>query len=167
MAIPEIHASIKEREFVPKSAEVKSTSGFTANPSNWMGRSFRKPTTATTLECSHILRSSLIETASGFPALEYRLWQEAGKQPPPLPHRPDDNYNSNVWRNFRKAFGVGTDLEKSTPRSRVSDIDDTIAAIYPVNIPKPSRMGEHSYARYIEDSELFSLGPVQTRKIVV
>ena len=66
----------------------------------------RPPRSIVNIECNHFLRSSAEESIHGLPPLGYQLWLEAGKHSPPVPERPDSNYNSNVWRNFREEYGI-------------------------------------------------------------
>merc|ERR1712018_836910 len=60
----------------------------------------RLPKSSLNIECAHFLRNSTEEAAHGHNPLAYKLWLEAGKQTPALPAAPDEQYNSNVWRNF-------------------------------------------------------------------
>ena len=135
--------TIQERENLMKDRN-PSYSGFTPRPVQKLVK--KKPARSmVNIECNHLLRSSAERTAHGNHALEYRLWLEAGKHTPPFPERPDPNYNSNVWRNFRQQFG----FQKNTDGQKVSEI---IASMYPLNIPRPSRIGQYTFAKFLKDN---------------
>lgn len=108
----------------------------------------RAPKTMLNIECNHYLRSSMEEFAHGHPTIEYKLWMEAGKHGAPFPQRPDENFNSNVWRNFRREYGFHTISEGGK-------MSDVIAAMYPLNIPAPSKVGEQTFEKYIRETKLF------------
>jgi hypothetical protein len=80
-----------------------------------------------------MMKSYLFSVPFQHPTVEYQLWVEAGKHKPPFPTKPDANYNSNVWRNFRRNFGFQTTAEGRK-------IKDVIATMYPLNIPAPSKV---------------------------
>ncbi|KAK6184312.1 hypothetical protein SNE40_002020 [Patella caerulea] len=108
----------------------------------------KKPISVLDIECRNFLRTSSSDFTNGQPSVEQRLWMEAGKCGPPFPQKPDASYNSNVWRNFRKQFGFNT----SADGRKISEV---IAAMYPLNIPRPSKIGDHSFTKYISESNLF------------
>ncbi|KAL5007902.1 hypothetical protein ScPMuIL_016708 [Solemya velum] len=108
----------------------------------------KQPRTMLNIECNHFLRTRSANAAHGHATLEHRLWLEAGKYSAPFPQRPDSNYNSNIWRNFRRQYA----LKMSADDGNISDV---IAAMYPLNVPCPSKVGEHSLRRYIQDTSLF------------
>ena len=138
--------SIKEREnlMVP---DLPHRSGFTPRPIERLTIRSR-PHTITDIECCHFLRTPSREFTNQHPTVEQRLWTEAGKYEAPFPARPDTSYNSNIWRNFRKQFG----LNFSAEGRKVTDI---IAAMYPLNIPAPSNVGDNSFEKYIKETKLF------------
>ena len=59
----------------------------------------------------------------------------------------DSNYNSNVWRNFRKSYGFHT----STKGQKIGEM---IAQLYPLNLPPPSKVGEYTYPRFLSETPL-------------
>jgi len=122
-------------------------SGFTPRPIERLTIRSR-PHTITDIECCHFLRTPSREFTNQHPTVEQRLWTEAGKYEAPFPARPDTSYNSNIWRNFRKQFG----LNFSAEGRKVTDI---IAAMYPLNIPAPSNVGDNSFEKYIKETKLF------------
>ncbi|XP_046337545.2 testis-expressed protein 52-like [Haliotis rufescens] len=122
-------------------------SGFTPRPVEQLSRQ-RKPQSSLDIECHHFLRTKSKHFTHGNPTLEYRLWLEAGKHQPPFPERPDSSYNSNVWRNFRRHYGFDTTAEGRK-------MSDVIAAMYPLNIPAPSKVGDNTFHKYIMESRIF------------
>ncbi|KAL8603790.1 hypothetical protein ACOMHN_058525 [Nucella lapillus] len=122
-------------------------SGFTPRPVEQLARR-RRPHETLDIECRHFLRGSSESCTHQHPTVEYQLWLEAGKHSPPFPARPDPNYNSNVWRNFRRHYGFKTSAEGRK-------IPDVIAAMYPLNIPSASKVGDHTFEKYICETRLF------------
>ena len=111
-----LKATIEEREFLRPIKNPEASSGFKSRGQDRLGR-FKKPINSTSLECSHLLRAPAVETASGYPTLDYRMWLEAGRRLPPNYQRPDDNYNGSIWRNFRRSYGLhSADDVKSVDR---------------------------------------------------
>ncbi|XP_053385142.1 testis-expressed protein 52-like [Mercenaria mercenaria] len=145
--------TLEERENLMKPKEVRHP-GFHPKPIQRLA--VRKPPrTMLNIECNHYLRSSTEEFAHGHPTMEYKLWLEAGKHGAPFPQRPDDNFNSNVWRNFRRQYGFHTNAEGSK-------MSDVIAAMYPLNIPAPSKVGEQTFEKYIRETKLFQSDKFKT-----
>lgn len=122
-------------------------SGFTPRPIQKL-TTRRRPHTMLDIECRHFLRTPAEGFVSQHPTVEYQLWVEAGKHEPPFPARPDASYNSNVWRNFRRNYGF-----KTTAEGR--KMTDVIAAMYPLNIPPASTVGNHTFEKYIRETSLF------------
>lgn len=149
MAEVTAHPSLQEREFFPERCQFPLKSGFTPRPEEKQA-DYRKPVTSLSLECEHRKRVQENVPYTFYPSVESRMWAEAAKLPPPFPGRPDDNYNFNVWRNFKAAFGLQLPPNRPDPEQL-----EVLAACYPVNIPKPSHMQEHTFARYVETSNLF------------
>ena len=138
--------TLEERENLMKPKDVKEP-GFIPRPIQKLA--VRKPPKTTlNIECNHYLRSTTSEFTHGHPTIEYQLWLEAGKHGPPFPQRPDENFNSNVWRNFRRQYGFH-------PNADGGKISDVIAAMYPLNIPAPSKVGENTFEKYIRETRLF------------
>ncbi|XP_041365364.1 testis-expressed protein 52-like [Gigantopelta aegis] len=121
--------------------------GFTPRPIEQLSRR-KKPTSSLDIELQHRLRIDMDECTHRNPSIQYRLWLEAGKHSPPFPEKPDPCYNSNVWRNFRRQFGFTTSAVGQK-------IPNVIAAMYPLNIPKPSKVGNETFVKYIQESKLF------------
>lgn len=137
--------SIKEREFLlPDVSHRKS--GFTPRPVEKLATK-RLPKSTINIECNHILRTSREESTHGHPPVAFQLWQEAGKHSPPFPERPDPQYNSNVWRNFRQQYGFHTTTDGQ-------QIGEMIASMYPLNVPSPSKQGKYTYARFLTDTSV-------------
>jgi len=103
------------------------------------------PRTTVNIECNHKLRTSRAESTHGHKSLEYQLWLEAGKHDPLQPNLPDASYNSNVWRNFRSNYGYHLN-------TKGRDTTETIAAAYPLAIPKPSKIGQYTYGRFLRET---------------
>lgn len=103
------------------------------------------PRSMVNIECNHLLRTSREESAHGHQSLEYQLWLEAGRRTPPNPNPPDENYNSNVWRNFKGNFSfyVG---------SKGRSVAESAAAAYPITIPKPSKIGDYTFTKFIKET---------------
>lgn len=136
-------ATIKEREnliedFYPKK------SGFTPRRLEKLTQT-SLPKTMVNLECNHLLRTSRAESTHGHQSLEFQLWLEAGKHDPPFPKLADASYNSNVWRNFKGnySFDIGTKGRSTS---------EAAAAAYPITIPKPSKIGEYTFGRFIKET---------------
>lgn len=75
------------------------------------------------------------------------MWKEAGKHEPPIPARPDTQYNSNVWRNFRRAYGFYVNSEGQK-------VSEMIANMYPMNVPAPSQVREYTYSKFLRETPL-------------
>ncbi|WAR02938.1 TEX52-like protein [Mya arenaria] len=138
--------TIEERENLMKPQDVHHP-GFHPRPIQRLA--VRKPPkTMLNIECNHYLRSNTETFAHGHPTVEYKLWLEAGKHDAPFPQRPDESFNANVWRNFRRQYGFHT--------SAGGKMSDIIAAMYPLNIPSPSKVGQQTFEKYIRETRLFN-----------
>lgn len=139
--------TLEERENLIKPKEIRQP-GF--HPRSMQKLATRKaPRTMLNIECNHFLRSNTETFAHGHPIIEHKLWLEAGKHDAPFPQRPDESFNSNVWRNFRRQYG----FHNNADGGKMSDV---IAAMYPLNIPAPSKVGDHTFEKYIRETKLFS-----------
>lgn len=135
--------TIQDREFlIPETYPRQS--GFTPRRIEKLTRQ-QLPRSTLNIECSHLLRTSREESTHGLPSLEYQLWQEAGKHEPPFPKQSDNNYNSNVWRNFRTNFGFDLGTKGRTT-------SEAVAAAYPINVPKPSKVGNYTFSRFVKET---------------
>ena len=137
--------SIKEREFLLQDVTCKK-SGFTPRPMQKLATK-KLPRSMVNIECNHMLRTTREESTHGHPPLALQLWIEAGKHSLPFPERPDSQYNSNVWRNFRQQYGFHTTTEGQ-------EIGEMIASMYPLNIPSPSKQGKYNYPRFLADTSV-------------
>lgn len=87
------------------------------------------------------------------PLIEYQLWLEAGKLDKANFKSQSSNENanicfqSNVWRNFKNSCGLKSVNTNST-------ITESIASLYPMNIPVPSQLGSNTLAKYYKDNNL-------------
>ena len=135
--------TIKEREHLIDEVRPKM-SGFTPRRLEKLTRQ-SLPRTMVNIECNHLLRTSRDESTHGHQSLEYQLWLEAGKHNPPFPKLADENYNSNVWRNFKGnfSFDIGT-KGRSTA--------EATASAYPITIPKPSKIGDYTFSRFLKET---------------
>ena len=143
--MPARSRTLEEREFLTAETNPKR-SGFYPRSIQKLCTS-KLPRTMVNIECNHFLRSSTDEAAHGHPPVTFRLWLEAGKHEVPFPERPETEYNSNVWRNFRKHYGFYT-------TSQGQKVTDMIATIYPLSIPAPSHVGSYTYARFLAETPL-------------
>lgn len=139
--------TIEERENLIKPEDVRQP-GFHPRPIQKLAVR-RPPKTMLNIECNHFLRSTTETFAHGHPIIEHKLWLEAGKHDAPFPQRPDESFNSNVWRNFRRQYGFHNNVEGGK-------MSDVIAAMYPLNIPAPSKVGDHTFEKYIRETRLFN-----------
>ena len=82
---------------------------------------------------------------------QQRLWLDMSQVDGSNLHEVDDKYNSNMWKNFRfvraRSSTVGTNKTRDS-------IEALIADSYPLKLPKPSRIGESSYQKYLEEVTL-------------
>lgn len=138
--------SLEEREWLLKERS-PYLSGFTPRPAQKL-TTRRRPHSMLDIECQHFLRNSTKEFTSQHPTVEYQVWVEAGKHDPPFPPYPDASYNSNVWRNFRRNYGFQTSAEGRK-------VTEVIAAMYPLNIPPASKVGNFTFDKYIRETKLF------------
>lgn len=118
----------------------------------------RPPRNMLSIECRHVTRCDSQESVHGYLPLSYQMWLEAGKHPAPFPERPDPSYNSNVWRNFRQQYGFQADTSGQK-------MNELIASMYPLNIPAPSQVGEHSYSRFLTETPLIRDDKLRTMAI--
>jgi hypothetical protein len=146
MLATETMPTLEERENLMNGTFPKYT-GFTPRPNEKLAVK-RKPKSMLDIECNHFLRTSNEHFVHGHPNLGYKLWLEAGKHDSPYPPHPDPNFNSNIWRNFRKEYGFQTTAEGR----RIGDI---IATMYPLNIPAPSKVGSHTFDKYLRETKIF------------
>uniref|UniRef100_UPI00398EA386 testis-expressed protein 52-like n=1 Tax=Pristiophorus japonicus TaxID=55135 RepID=UPI00398EA386 len=84
-----------------------------------------------------------------FPSLKHHDWLDVGKFTPIFSNRPETKSNSNIWRCY-----VSRDSEhhSNIDQARVSKL---IAALYPITIPPPSRMGENTWLQFVSNGNLY------------
>lgn len=75
------------------------------------------------------------------------MWLEAGKHELPKPDRPNQSFNSAVWRELRQHY----DLETNRGEGGISDL---IAGMYPINVPASSALGDATYTKFVEETPL-------------
>ena len=104
------------------------------------------------------LRTFPQESAIIYPLQSYKTWIDAGHLDPLVLDQPDPEYNANVWRHFRNKEGITFPGE----RKRISSV---VAAMYPLQIPPPSRMGDFTYARFIKNGDIYRDPLMKKKKI--
>lgn len=138
--------SLNKREFLLKSPSHPLT-GFTEKPINRLVNSKQTPTILN-IETNHIKRDLKKGIRDIVPLLEYQLWLEAGKMDKASfkSERGDENvsFNANIWRNFRNSAGLFSD--------RKSGVSESVASLYPINIPVPSQVGSNTLTKYYEQN---------------
>ncbi|XP_078666530.1 testis-expressed protein 52-like [Branchiostoma floridae x Branchiostoma belcheri] len=138
-----------------------SRSGFTPRPIQRLA-TIKPPRTATNIEINHKLRTSVEESTPRFePPPTFHLWQEVGWHEPMMPPKQARDYNSNVWRNFTALHGYHL---RATPKQ---GLNDTVAAMYPINLPRASHMGRNTFAKYVAESRAMVRDPGQRRDVVL
>ncbi|CAH1256268.1 RP4-816N1.8 [Branchiostoma lanceolatum] len=138
-----------------------SRSGFTPRPIQRLA-TVRPPRTATNIEINHKLRTSVEDSTPRFePPPTFHLWQEVGWHEPMMPPKQARDYNSNVWRNFTALHGYHL---RATPKQ---GLNDTVAAMYPINMPRASHMGRNTFAKYVAESRTMVRDPGQRRDVVL
>uniref|UniRef100_A0A0B6ZEU2 Uncharacterized protein n=1 Tax=Arion vulgaris TaxID=1028688 RepID=A0A0B6ZEU2_9EUPU len=142
----EVKMTLAERENLMKS-NIPHYSGFTPQRLQSLTQR-RKPLTMADIECHHFLRTSTQEFTHQHPTVEHRLWTEAGKTAVPIPSRPDTSYNSNIWRNFCRQYGLNVSADGRT-------MTESVAALYPLNIPAPSQIGDYTFDKYLRETNVF------------
>ena len=90
---------------------------------------------------------------------QHRLWLDISAIDITEMEKMDKDYNSNLWKNFRfvrsgkTLKGSGSKTNISVPVVLKTDHErafrDDVAKNYPLKIPKPSRVGEHTYEKFI------------------
>ncbi|KAL8561693.1 hypothetical protein ACOMHN_054990 [Nucella lapillus] len=139
--------TLEERENLMEDSS-PHRSGFTPRPMQQLAVQ-KRPREMLDIECQHFLRSSSDTYTHQHPSVPFQLWLEAGKYEAPFPERPDPSYNSNIWRNFRRHYGFSAAADDRK-------IPEVIAAMYPLNIPSASKIGNNSFERYVCDTSLFT-----------
>ncbi|CAG5123261.1 unnamed protein product [Candidula unifasciata] len=121
--------------------------GFSAQPLQHLTHR-RRPRSMLDIECHHFLRTSTDDITNQRPSLEHRLWLQAGTCTVTIPTHQDKNYDSNMWRNFRRSFQINYSAEAGR-------VTDAVAALYPVNIPPPSHVKDDTFDKFLGQTKLF------------
>lgn len=123
----------------------------------------------------------------------YQLWLLAGRSRYPALERPDDQFNSAIWRNLASRYGLMVEgnqspraqssqslpapnaplaltLEASNPHAKAaessSSVTNYVATNYPINITKPSALGDNTYSKFLRDTKLYD-DPKRRTQIVL
>ncbi|RNA00078.1 hypothetical protein BpHYR1_014864 [Brachionus plicatilis] len=139
--------TVNNKEFIGPSPRIPLT-GFTEKPINRLASTRLQPNILT-IETNHVKRDIKKNVREINPLLEYQLWLEAGKMDKSLIKSINSNeslsFNSNIWRNYRSSAGLYEEKK--------SGVSESIASLYPVNIPPPSQIGSNSLKRYYEQNK--------------
>lgn len=139
--------TVNEKEFLGPIHRVPLT-GFTEKPINRLASTKFQPSILT-IETNHVKRGIKKNIKDINPLLEYQLWLEAGKMDKSIIKSENSNetlsFNSNIWRNYRSSAGLYEEKK--------SGVSESIASLYPINIPPPSRVGSNSLKRYYEQNK--------------
>lgn len=92
---------------------------------------------------------------------QQRLWLDITHLDTSQFEQIDDNYNSNMWKNF-KFVRPKHSADRDGGRKSLQSPVGMIADIYPVSVPKPSRIGENTYQKFLQEVKL----PQTKQKIV-
>lgn len=147
-------SSLNEEKYLYKTKNVNFP-GFTNNPLNVLATSKQLPDILKieTRQLTRELKSKSYRDLK--PLIEYQLWLEAGKlDKANFKSYANDNTNicfqSNVWRNFKNSCGLKSANANGT-------ITESIASLYPMNIPVPSQLGSNTLAKYYRDNNVSSV----------
>ena len=91
---------------------------------------------------------------------QQRLWLDITHLDTSQLQQIDKNYNSNMWKNFkfvRPKHSASFGTRNSLPSS-----EGMIADIYPLSVPKPSRIGKNTYHKFLHEVKL----PQPKQKII-
>ena len=132
------------RDYLAKpSMPSASAPGFSCRAVNRL--TFEKPSiNALTIETNRLKRDMRRDIKQITPLLEYQLWLEAGKLDKlnlkADQADPNVSFNSNMWRNFRASSGLAEEKR--------NNVSDAISTLYPINIPMPSQIGNHTLSSF-------------------
>ncbi|CAF0887070.1 unnamed protein product [Brachionus calyciflorus] len=139
--------SFKEKEYLFSSPQIP-LSGFTDKPINRLVNTRIKPSILS-IETNHVKRELKKTIKDISPLVEHQLWLEAGKMDKGFvkSFNADEtlSFNSNIWRNYRSSAGLYSE--------RKSAVSESIASIYPINIPAPSQIGPNTLKRFYEQNK--------------
>lgn len=140
-------ANIKEKEYLISTPRISLT-GFTEKPINRLASTKFQPNILT-IETNHVKRNLKKNIKDINPLLEYQLWLEAGKMDKTIIKSINSSeglsFNSNIWRNYRSSAGLYEENKNG--------LRESIACLYPLNIPPPSQIGPNTLQRYFEQNK--------------
>lgn len=139
--------NINEKEYLNSNPRISLT-GFTEKPINRLASTRFQPNILT-IETNHVKRNLKRNIKDINPLLEYQLWLEAGKMDKTLIKSINSNeslsFNSNIWRNYRSSTGLYEENKFG--------LKESIASLYPINIPPPSQIGSNTLKKYFEQNK--------------
>ena len=88
---------------------------------------------------------------------QHSLWLDITRHDVSNLQNIDDQYNSNMWKNFKfvRTQHSGRRISKQASKG-------TIADIYPLTLPKPSSIDENTYGKFLQETKF----PVKKQKIL-
>lgn len=92
---------------------------------------------------------------------QQRLWLDITHLDTTQLEQIDDDYNSNKWKNF-KFVRPKHSADRERGRKSLQSPAGMIADIYPLSVPKPSRIGDHTYQKFLQEVKL----PPTIQKVV-
>ena len=81
---------------------------------------------------------------------QQRLWLDMTEEGFDLT-QVDDNYNSNMWKNFRFVRARSSTAAQGKVRDTTQAL---VADAYPLALPRPSSIGGNTYHKYLQESKL-------------
>lgn len=91
---------------------------------------------------------------------QQRLWLDITHLDTTRLQQIDDKYNSNMWKNFK--FVRSKHSARYGEQNSPAASQGMIAEIYPLSLPKPSSIGEHTYHKFLQETKL----PQKKQKII-
>ena len=82
---------------------------------------------------------------------QYSLWRDITRHDISNLQQIDDQYNSNMWKNFK--FVRSKHSARNGQRNSTQASEDMIAVIYPLTLPNPSKIGENSYDKFLKETK--------------
>ena len=92
---------------------------------------------------------------------QQRLWLDITHVDTSQLQQIDNDYNSNMWKNFK--FVRPKHSANFGARNSVPSSPGMIADIYPLTVPKPSRIGNNTYQKFLQEVKLL---PQTKQKII-
>lgn len=91
---------------------------------------------------------------------QQRLWLDITHLDTSQLQQIDNNYNSNMWKNFK--FVRPKHSANFGTRNSLPSTEGMIADMYPLSVPKPSRIGKNTYHKFLHEIKL----PEPKQKII-